>query len=526
MSRLVRYGLGGLTGGLLAGALAAIALQMPLASPWLLLSLLSAMGTCSAVLLVHEYRRTHDAGNPAFRSIRRSRHLTLPARWTPTNAPDQPHQWNEVPGTELADSTSRALEHLTSHGYVALVGANNSGKTYLLRRALEALHGRAMYVGPARFASVNILNTFVRDPNEQQQRAAQASNWLAQARTENTDGSPFLDLPRVLCELSQSQWLALETLVHDVLGQDMALMWVDSNRPMSPRFVAVDGYNLSFASSGFRLLVTLLAHLLDSAYDTFLIDEPELGISPDAQSMLADLLSDPVRRRQYFPHVRTVVVATHSGVFLDRRNITNNYTVTKEGSLIQAVQVCEQSELAEIHFRLLGNRFEDLYLPSLIVLVEGQSDERFLRGVLRTRYPDSQISVVSVGGDSRLASILAALDTLVQTPRSPYAGRILAVLDAVHAPKLRDQLVRRGVPDANIVEWEQNGIEFYYPCDILESMFGAPMKLELHRDSVAVNGQCVSKTELAVRVSDRVIPDTRYPEEFERKLLDLVGSLL
>jgi hypothetical protein len=36
-------------------------------------------------------------------------------------------------------------------------------------------------------------------------------------------------------------------------------------------------------SSGFRLCLYLLATMLDDAFDTFLIDEPELGISPGLQ---------------------------------------------------------------------------------------------------------------------------------------------------------------------------------------------------------------------------------------------------
>ncbi|EQD41488.1 hypothetical protein B2A_10645, partial [mine drainage metagenome] len=39
---------------------------------------------------------------------------------------------------------------------------------------------------------------------------------------------------------------------------------------------------ISYTSSGFRLIATLVTSLLDTEYETFLIDEPELGISPEA----------------------------------------------------------------------------------------------------------------------------------------------------------------------------------------------------------------------------------------------------
>ena len=141
---------------------------------------------------------------------------------------------------------------------------------------------------------------------------------------------------------------------------------------MSQKYISCNGHNISYTSSGFRLIATLLTSLLDSDYDTFLIDEPELGISPEAQGILADFLFDRAHREKYFPHIRTIVFATHSTVFLDRRKIDNNYVVSKQGDEIDLRQVATLGELNKVHFFLLGNRFETLYLPSVILLVEGK----------------------------------------------------------------------------------------------------------------------------------------------------------
>jgi hypothetical protein len=65
-----------------------------------------------------------------------------------------------------------------------------------------------------------------------------------------------------------------------------------------------------------------------------LLEQPELGISPEAQGILADFLFDRTHRANYFPHIKTLVFATHSTVFLDRNHITNNYTVEKSGDAI------------------------------------------------------------------------------------------------------------------------------------------------------------------------------------------------
>src|SRR5439155_10426513 len=122
--------------------------------------------------------------------------------------------------------------------------------------------------------------------------------------------------------------------------------------------------NLSFTSSGFRLITTLVTSLLDPDFDTFLIDEPELGISPEAQGILSDFLFDRAHRATYFSHIKTLVFASHSTIFLDRTHITNNYAVEKRGDEIFVKQVQSQADFNGIHFFLLGNRFETLYLPS------------------------------------------------------------------------------------------------------------------------------------------------------------------
>lgn len=67
-----------------------------------------------------------------------------------------------------------------------------------------------------------------------------------------------------------------------------------------------------YTSSGFRLIATLLTSLLNSDCDTFLIDEPELGVSPEAQASIGWTFFDREHRAKYFPHIQTIVFATHS----------------------------------------------------------------------------------------------------------------------------------------------------------------------------------------------------------------------
>jgi predicted ATPase len=59
---------------------------------------------------------------------------------------------------------------------------------------------------------------------------------------------------------------------------------------MSQKYISVDGYNLAYQGSGFRLAAVLLACLVDADQTTLIIDEPELGLSPEIQATLADFL--------------------------------------------------------------------------------------------------------------------------------------------------------------------------------------------------------------------------------------------
>jgi hypothetical protein len=292
---------------------------------------------------------------------------------------------------------------------------------------------------------------------------------------------------------------------------------------MSQKYISCSGHNISFTSSGFRLITTLVTSLLDSEYDTYLIDEPELGISPEAQGILADFLFDRAHRQKYFPHIKTLVFATHSTIFLDRRNIGNNYTVVKSGDSIAVRRVETQAEFNQIHFFLLGNRFETLYLPSLIILVEGKTDHAFISKVLSLRYPNHQFSIINANSDTRIKEILnTARNLLTDIQRSPYRERIIAVIDAVHGTGLRQALVNMGLPNDNIVIWSQNGIEYLYPAELLDSIYGAGGQLSITGDTVSRNGIIYTKAELSENVCSRLRSETLMSTEFEESLMRLV----
>ena len=410
------------------------------------------------------------------------------------------------------------LQRIRDSEYAVLVGRNNCGKSFLLKSLTQQWGQSASFLGPARYQNFNLLGYYAPNRNRRNERWNQfIQQWNQQQQ--NIDNSP-VNLQQAIAELSDAQREKLVEIIDLLLGVKLEIRHTVDGNSMSQQYISCDGHNISYTSSGFRLIATLVTSLLDTDYDTYLIDEPELGISPEAQGVLADFLFDRAHRQKYFSHIRTLVFATHSTVFLDRKNISNNYIVQKSGDEISINGISTQGELNKIHFFLLGNRFETLYLPSAIVLVEGKCDHRFIERVTALRFPNTQLSIISANGDNRIKEILTvARGLLTDIQRSPYRDRIFVVLDAVHSAGLPDQLVQMGVPRDNIVKWPLNGIEHYYPPVLPDRIFGAGGSLEITEDRVTRNSLTYTKTELLERVVAQLEPTTQQHQELEAQLL-------
>jgi hypothetical protein len=407
-----------------------------------------------------------------------------------------------------------------------LCGRNNSGKSYLLRKLIEDLGEKASYLGPARYANFNVLTPYTPQKADYKSRQWQSLIRQIQSATQNIDNSP-LNLQQAIAELPDDQRKILFDLVSDLLEARAEIRHTIPSNSMSQQYIDVDGYNLSYTSSGFRLVTTLLTSLLDRYYTHFLVDEPELGLSPEIQGVFADWLLDPAKRAKYLGHVAGVTLATHSPVFLDRKNIQNNVIVDRIGTEITLRRVESVQELNGLQFRLLGNRFETMFLPSAILLVEGKTDHAYLTRLVSLRKPQSTVSVIQTSGDGRMRDVMAiARQMLGDIRRSPYSQRIFAVIDSRHGLGLVDRLVEMGINREHVVVWKGNGIEHVYPRKILERRFGQFGEITIDGDIVTINGHSVSKQELNDYVVNHLRGDEEVPQELIEKLLGPLEAIL
>lgn len=409
------------------------------------------------------------------------------------------YHYDQKPGTRLSDESASVLQQIHDSEYSVLIGRNNCGKSFLLKTLTQQWGQNASYLGPARYQNFNLLGYYTPNRNRKDEKWRQFLQ-LWQQQQQNIDNSP-VNLQQAIAELSDEEREVLTEIISTLLGVKLEIRHTVEDNSMSQKYISCGGHNISYTSSGFRLITTLVTSLLDTDYDTFLIDEPELGISPEVQGILADFLFDRAHREKYFPHIKTIVFATHSTIFLDRTHITNNYTVEKHGDEITVRRVENQMNFNDIHFFLLGNRFETLYLPSAIVLVEGKSDHSFIERVLALRFPGYLISVVPANSDSRIKEILnIAKGLFANLQKSPYRDRIFVILDSVHSAGLPDQLTAMGIPKDHIIEWPKNGIEYYYPPSIIDKIFGTGPEIQIASDIISRNGITHTKAELTEKV--------------------------
>lgn len=435
------------------------------------------------------------------------------------------YRYDQRPGTRFSDESNATLQKIRDSEYSVLVGRNNCGKSYLLKTLTQQWGKHASYLGPARYQNFNLLGYYTPNRNRRDEKWQQfLGQW--QRQQQNIDNSP-INLQQAIAELTDEQRNKLTEIISDLLGVVLEFRYTVENNSMSQKYISCNGHNISYTSSGFRLITTLVTSLLDTDFDTFLIDEPELGISPEAQGVLADFLFDRNHREKYFPHIKTLVFATHSTIFLDKLHISNNYTVSKLGDEITVSPVLTQSDFSSIHFFLLGNRFETLYLPSSIILVEGKCDHKYVERVISLKYSNSQISVIAANSDSRIKEVLSvAKGLLSDLQKSPYRDRIFIILDSVHAAGLPNQLQVMGVLPENIVIWPKNGIEYYYPPSLVNKIYGLGEELKIEGDVVSRNGVAYNKNELAEKVISMMDTETAMHPEFQTMFLSKLEAKL
>lgn len=100
-----------------------------------------------------------------------------------------------------------------------------------------------------------------------------------------------------------------------------------------------------------------------------LIDEPEIHLHPELSKKLKTILLESEFQS---------ILSTHSHLFLDKKKCKNNICLDLDRNGEIYVRYCNQIDLADVQFKLLGSSLDDLYIPQRILLVEGKYDKLVL----------------------------------------------------------------------------------------------------------------------------------------------------
>lgn len=412
-----------------------------------------------------------------------------------------------------------------TNGYVnVLTGANNSGKSAYLKQIID--QPDKLYIGVNRFYSFHHLEFYNDDINEIQQLYQNLQNTKRQA-SQNFEGV-FFNASKAITRLNDDRRKILFDIFTDLFGQKISVKSENPNNQFSRKYVAIDEDSLSVTSSGTRLFLGVLAALMDERFKLVAIDEPELGLSPQLQRLLSDIIIGGHYHEKVFPHKPNIVLGTHSHIFLDKSNYKNNWIVNKENKTISARRCQNFAELHDIQLRLLGNDLGDLFLPHAVIFVEGETDKIYLESLARIFFPKLKIVVQDCSGDIAGRLNLWSL-SLGDIQISPYKSRTFAISDKIEQAGLSRICTRIGLPERNIIKWSENGIEYLYPLKTMREIFrDGNFRFDLLRisgDFVTYNGISYKKMDLCKNVCGHLHKDVCLSDELTEKFIIPLSSL-
>jgi len=132
------------------------------------------------------------------------------------------------------------------------------------------------------------------------------------------------------------------------------------------------------------------------------------------------------------------------------------------------------NEFHRLQFNQLGNTLESIFLPSAIIIVEGPTDFDYIDKSIQIIFPDRKIIVLSSSDIKRKINDIK--DTFGNLSKSPFGNRLFAILDSVHTKGLKEELIKMGMKDNNIIVWDKNGIEYVYSEKLLMEIFSCSLE--------------------------------------------------
>lgn len=203
----------------------------------------------------------------------------------------------------------------------------------------------------------------------------------------------------------------------------------------------------------------------------FMIDEAELHLHPSAQRSLKDALVELSSSGDQF------IITTHSSVLIsddiESDSVKQSIYKVEKIDHKSTIEIQTKIDRQDLVYDLLGGNPADLLMPRNFLVVEGESEYRFITSVIKRFYPTKkEIKIIKAFGDiDRAGKAIDAIEK-VFTPLSEslYADRTIVLMDNLktEAMKASFDAFRRKFEnvmnvDEQVVFLPLGSIEEYYP---------------------------------------------------------------
>lgn len=406
-------------------------------------------------------------------------------------------------------------------------GANNCGKTLLLKNIRRIIGKESFILLTNRFYYLDRLQ-FAPDQSTDESQRFQNSIQNIFNPLQNVESND-INLQEMISKLNDETRKIFLDLCSELFSEEFSITRSEPDNEFCQPFISVAGDTLSLTSTGTRLFLLLTASCFSKDIRYLLIDEPELGLNPELQTLLMKFLYNSENRIKYFPHLKNLFIVTHSHIFLDVNDISNNYIVSKNGNSVEVNKMSNYNDFYQLFFSLLGNSLNSFLLPDGYLLVEGKTDEKYFSKILSSIFPTKRIIIFCGNGDGRLNEIAFTLTkTFSDFQKSPYKNRIFIYLDQIHSSSIQ-KFEKMGISTDNIHVFTKNGIEFYYPEELMCRVFSCNpddvQNMTIIKDIISINGIQKNKVQLSEEIISLMNNKTKYSQELIEKLINPIQSL-
>lgn len=350
-------------------------------------------------------------------------------------------------------------------GYNVLVGINDVGKSAILQLVFKRLMEDSSF-GSSSVCLIPPERIFIDLTTEAGGRTLDQHNQEFYNSISGTTMLPYAGIVNP----SKSELPKL-LLGHSDFINQIDFLKIYLNRLEIPNVVlrrsqeiTFEDIQIIFHGSGLRSIFAILCALTDPKIKVLLIDEPELSLEPRLQKSLRDLLYD-------ISGEKTIIVSTHSHLFINRKSFSHNYKIDKTPEGVFSKQIADQRELNELIFDLLGNSLEDLFFPGNFLIVEGSSDQIILEKCINLSGIDSsRVKVISARGVTNTGTIYSAIEntlTPLEMHDSPYSKKAVVLIDK---PKSSANLTELKKLEKRLFRLTTYSIEEYIPESVYTKM--------------------------------------------------------